>query len=86
MVNPYDKQYVGIDISLISEGKYEAMEIGSVDIAAMSIELNAARVQNSVDIAVLKNEMDAQSEIAAMLITELMGVNVAPEGHVDISV
>ncbi len=62
------------------------MEIGSVDIAAMSVQMHAAQTQQQVDIAVLKNNMDSQEEIADMLISELMQVNLSSGGHIDISV
>lgn len=61
------------------------MEIGSVDIAAMSVQMKQAQVAEQVDIAVMKNQMDFSEEIAGMLIEQLTQVNVsAASGHVDI--
>lgn len=61
------------------------MDIGSVDIAAMSTAMKSAQVQQQVSIAVLKNSMDTQEDIAQSLIQ--MMANVSPSsGHVDISV
>jgi hypothetical protein len=62
------------------------MDVGSVDIAATGIAMKQAQVQQKIDIAVMKNVMDTHTEIAQMLINDLMQVNVsAASGHIDIS-
>lgn len=50
------------------------MDIGSVDIAAVSTQMAAQKVQASVQTAVLKNAMDVQSQIAETLIGDLMAM------------
>jgi len=63
------------------------MDIGSVDIAAASTQMKSAQVQQKVDIAVLKQSMDVQTEVAQMLIEQISQVNVSSaSGHVDIGV
>ncbi len=58
------------------------MDIGSVDIAALSMQMAAQKTQESVTTAVLKKTMDAQTEIAETLIQDFM----ASTGKIDISV
>lgn len=63
------------------------MDIGSVDIAAMSIAMKQAQVSQQVDIAVMKESMDFTEDIANMLVQQLMQVGAAGgSGHIDISV
>ena len=62
------------------------MDIGSVDIAAMSVAMKSAQVQEQASIAVLDNVMDSQEAIANSLI-QMLNVNVSGgSGHLDISV
>lgn len=52
------------------------VDMAGVDIAAASVVMKAQQVQTQVDVAVLKNSMDAQSEIAELMISELMDVSM----------
>ncbi|MDL2236548.1 YjfB family protein [Christensenellaceae bacterium OttesenSCG-928-K19] len=63
------------------------MDIGSVDIAALSVAMKSAQTAQQVDVAVMKNVMDSQEVIADALIEMMTQVNVSgASGHVDISV
>ncbi|MGI6153528.1 MAG: YjfB family protein [Christensenellaceae bacterium] len=63
------------------------MDIGSVDIAAMSIQMKAADIQSQFAVGVMKQTMDTQEEIAQILISDFMQANpVKAPGHLDISV
>ncbi len=61
------------------------MDIGNVDIAALSTMMSAQQTQAQVSTAVMKKSMDAQSEIAQTLISDFMATTITP-GKVDISV
>lgn len=56
-----------------------------MDVAAASTQYSLASVQTSVGISMMKQSMDAQSEIAEMIVQELMSVDMM-QGHMDISV
>ncbi|HBU12304.1 MAG TPA: putative motility protein [Clostridiales bacterium] len=57
-----------------------------MDIAAMSVAMKSAQVQEQASIAVLDNVMDSQEAIANSLI-QMLNVNVSGgSGHLDISV
>lgn len=63
------------------------MDIGSVDLASAAIQMKSAEISQQKDIALLKKSMDASSEIAQMLISQIAQVNVnmsAASGHIDI--
>jgi hypothetical protein len=50
------------------------MDIGSVDIARESTNMAMADVHMKAGISIMKMEMDAQSEIAMSLVSQLMEV------------
>jgi len=56
-----------------------------MDIAAASTQYSLANVQTNVAVSMLKKSMDAQSEIAQIIVQELMQPDLS-QGHVDISV
>lgn len=63
------------------------MDIGSVDIAAASTQMKSAQVQQKMDVALMKQNMDVQTQIAQTLIEQISQVNVSKaSGHVDIGV
>lgn len=49
-------------------------------IAAASVSMSQAKVQTSVDIALMKKSMDQQEEMAATLIQDMMSSIPAPAG------
>lgn len=63
------------------------MEVGSIDLAGAAIQMKSAQISEQKDIALLKMSMDANTEIAQMIVNQIAQVNVnmsAASGHIDI--
>lgn len=64
------------------------MDIG-LDIAALSVDMSASKVAMQKDIAVMKQAMDMQEEMASLVINKLLPdapVDRSMGGHIDISI